>query len=55
MVFVLEHGGKDLESFVLLNFDEAQSLLVQVNHEALALLLVGMVNSISDPFSIKKL
>ncbi|XP_030457147.1 serine/threonine-protein kinase haspin homolog isoform X2 [Syzygium oleosum] len=30
MVFVLEHGGKDLESFVLLNFDEARSLLVQV-------------------------
>ncbi|KAF3956877.1 hypothetical protein ACB098_03G007000 [Castanea mollissima] len=30
VIFVLEHGGKDLESFVLLNFDEAQSLLVQV-------------------------
>ncbi|XP_019054940.1 PREDICTED: serine/threonine-protein kinase haspin homolog isoform X2 [Nelumbo nucifera] len=30
VVFVLEHGGKDLESFVLLNFDEARSLLVQV-------------------------
>ncbi|KAG7024044.1 Serine/threonine-protein kinase haspin-like protein [Cucurbita argyrosperma subsp. argyrosperma] len=30
VVFVLQHGGKDLESFVLLNFDEAQSLLVQV-------------------------
>jgi serine/threonine-protein kinase haspin len=30
VVFVLQHGGKDLESFVLSNFDEAQSLLVQV-------------------------
>uniref|UniRef100_A0A9I9DAI9 Protein kinase domain-containing protein n=1 Tax=Cucumis melo TaxID=3656 RepID=A0A9I9DAI9_CUCME len=30
VVFVLQHGGKDLESFVLLNYDEAQSLLVQV-------------------------
>ncbi|RVW77373.1 Serine/threonine-protein kinase haspin-like [Vitis vinifera] len=30
VVFVLEHGGKDLESFVLLNFDEVRSLLVQV-------------------------
>ncbi|KAL5582731.1 hypothetical protein UlMin_015173 [Ulmus minor] len=30
VAFVLEHGGKDLESFVLLNFDEAQTLLVQV-------------------------
>lgn len=29
-MFVLEHGGKDLESFVLLNFDEARSLLIQV-------------------------
>ncbi|KAL0364890.1 UNVERIFIED_CONTAM: Serine/threonine-protein kinase haspin [Sesamum angustifolium] len=29
-VFVQEHGGRDLESFVLLNFDEARSLLVQV-------------------------
>lgn len=27
---MLEHGGKDLESFILLNFDEARSLLVQV-------------------------
>ncbi|XWS42284.1 hypothetical protein CRYUN_Cryun16bG0001600 [Craigia yunnanensis] len=30
VVFVLQHGGKDLESFVLENFDEARSLLVQV-------------------------
>ncbi|CAN0897301.1 Serine/threonine-protein kinase haspin homolog [Linum grandiflorum] len=30
VVFVLQHGGKDLESFVLLNFDEARSLLVQI-------------------------
>ncbi|PKI53069.1 hypothetical protein CRG98_026530 [Punica granatum] len=30
VVFILEHGGKDLESFVLLNFDEARSLLIQV-------------------------
>ncbi|GAU11411.1 hypothetical protein TSUD_344020 [Trifolium subterraneum] len=30
MVFVQQHGGKDLESFVLLNFDEAKTLLVQV-------------------------
>ncbi|KAI9382907.1 hypothetical protein POPTR_013G003600v4 [Populus trichocarpa] len=30
VVFVLQHGGKDLESFVLLNFDEVHSLLVQV-------------------------
>ncbi|CAI9101377.1 OLC1v1038687C1 [Oldenlandia corymbosa var. corymbosa] len=30
IVFVQEHGGQDLESFVLLNFDEARSLLVQV-------------------------
>ncbi|KAL3349861.1 hypothetical protein AABB24_022762 [Solanum stoloniferum] len=30
VVFVQEHGGKDLESFVLLNFDEARSLLSQV-------------------------
>ncbi|KAJ0980008.1 hypothetical protein J5N97_015482 [Dioscorea zingiberensis] len=30
LVFILAHGGKDLESFVLLNFDEARSLLVQV-------------------------
>ncbi|XP_022720153.1 serine/threonine-protein kinase haspin homolog [Durio zibethinus] len=30
VVFVLQHGGKDLESFVLKNFDEARSLLVQV-------------------------
>lgn len=29
-VFVQEHGGQDLESFVLLNFNEARSLLVQV-------------------------
>ncbi|CAH9141136.1 unnamed protein product [Cuscuta epithymum] len=29
LVFVQEHGGKDLESFVLLNYDEARSLLVQ--------------------------
>lgn len=29
-VFVQEHGGQDLESFVLLNFNEACSLLVQV-------------------------
>ncbi|KAJ0095578.1 hypothetical protein Patl1_15871 [Pistacia atlantica] len=36
VVFVLQHGGKDLESFVLLNFDEARSLLVQVT-AALAL------------------
>ncbi|KAI7729922.1 hypothetical protein M8C21_001225 [Ambrosia artemisiifolia] len=30
VVFVQEHGGQDLESFVLLNFSEACSLLVQV-------------------------
>ncbi|PON98252.1 Tyrosine-protein kinase [Trema orientale] len=30
VMFVLEHGGKDLESFVLLNFNEAQTFLVQV-------------------------
>ncbi|CAO2832487.1 unnamed protein product [Amaranthus hypochondriacus] len=30
VVSVLEHGGTDLESFVLLDFNEAQSLLVQV-------------------------
>ncbi|XP_050382945.1 serine/threonine-protein kinase haspin homolog [Argentina anserina] len=30
VVFVLEHGGEDLESFVLLDFNEARSLLVQV-------------------------
>ncbi|MED6196558.1 hypothetical protein PIB30_048582 [Stylosanthes scabra] len=30
VIFVLEHGGKDLESFVLLNYDEARTLLVQV-------------------------
>ncbi|XP_051146488.1 serine/threonine-protein kinase haspin homolog [Andrographis paniculata] len=30
VMFVQEHGGRDLESFVLLNFDEARSLLVQV-------------------------
>ncbi|XP_017232894.1 serine/threonine-protein kinase haspin homolog isoform X1 [Daucus carota subsp. sativus] len=30
IIFVQEHGGQDLESFVLLNFDEARSLLVQV-------------------------
>ncbi|WCJ26853.1 hypothetical protein M5689_008640 [Euphorbia peplus] len=30
VVFVLQHGGKDLENFVLANFDEARSLLVQV-------------------------
>lgn len=30
MVFVQEHGGQDLESFVLQTFDEARSLLVQV-------------------------
>nr|XP_027114938.1 serine/threonine-protein kinase haspin homolog isoform X2 [Coffea arabica] len=30
VVFVQEHGGKDLESFVLLNTDEARSLLLQV-------------------------
>lgn len=29
VVFVLEHGG-NLESFVLLNFDEARSLLVHI-------------------------
>ncbi|CAN4110878.1 unnamed protein product [Withania somnifera] len=29
-VFIQEHGGKDLESFVLLNFDEARSLLSRV-------------------------
>ncbi|WOL10231.1 serine/threonine-protein kinase [Canna indica] len=29
IVFVLADGGKDLESFVLLNYDEARSLLVQ--------------------------
>ncbi|MBA0843656.1 hypothetical protein Goarm_000825 [Gossypium armourianum] len=31
LVFVLQHGGKDLESFVLENFDEARSLLVQLS------------------------
>ncbi|CAM8920985.1 unnamed protein product [Rhodiola kirilowii] len=30
VIFVLEHGGKDLERFVLMNFDEARSLLVQI-------------------------
>ncbi|KAL6132842.1 hypothetical protein ACLB2K_065081 [Fragaria x ananassa] len=30
VVFVLEHGGQDFENFVLLNCDEARSLLVQV-------------------------
>ncbi|CAN1161679.1 Serine/threonine-protein kinase haspin homolog [Linum perenne] len=30
VVFILQHGGKDLESFVLLNFDEARSLLAQI-------------------------
>ncbi|KAI4330477.1 hypothetical protein MLD38_028764 [Melastoma candidum] len=30
VIFVLEHGGKDLEKFGLLNFEEAKSLLVQV-------------------------
>ncbi|KAK7379153.1 hypothetical protein VNO80_04606 [Phaseolus coccineus] len=30
MVFVQEHGGKDLEGFALLNFDEARALLAQV-------------------------
>ncbi|KAJ4954743.1 hypothetical protein NE237_011526 [Protea cynaroides] len=30
VVFVLAHGGQDLESFVLLNFNESRSLLVQV-------------------------
>ncbi|CAA7388380.1 unnamed protein product [Spirodela intermedia] len=30
IVFVLADGGRDLESFVLFNFDEARSLLVQV-------------------------
>ncbi|XAR52751.1 Non-specific serine/threonine protein kinase [Bertholletia excelsa] len=30
VVFVQGHGGQDLESFVLFNFDEARSLLVQV-------------------------
>ncbi|GMN44113.1 hypothetical protein TIFTF001_013304 [Ficus carica] len=30
VVFVLAHGGKDLESFVLLNFNEARTLLLQV-------------------------
>ncbi|KAF3793275.1 Serine/threonine-protein kinase haspin [Nymphaea thermarum] len=30
VVFILEDGGKDLESFVLKNFDEARSLLIQV-------------------------
>ncbi|KAL1350759.1 serine/threonine-protein kinase haspin homolog [Arachis hypogaea] len=29
VVFVQEHGGKDLESFVLLNYEEARTLLVQ--------------------------
>ncbi|CAN6469630.1 unnamed protein product [Victoria cruziana] len=30
VVFILEDGGKDLESFVLKNFNEARSLLIQV-------------------------
>ncbi|KAK9938860.1 hypothetical protein M0R45_015576 [Rubus argutus] len=30
VLFILEHGVEDLESFVLLNFDEGRSLLVQV-------------------------
>ncbi|KAK9692110.1 hypothetical protein RND81_09G241300 [Saponaria officinalis] len=30
VVSILEHGGRDLESFVLSDFNEAQSLLVQV-------------------------
>ncbi|XP_035841559.1 serine/threonine-protein kinase haspin homolog isoform X2 [Helianthus annuus] len=30
VVLVQEHGGQDLESFVLLDFNEARSLLVQV-------------------------
>ncbi|EPS65271.1 hypothetical protein M569_09499, partial [Genlisea aurea] len=30
VLFIQEHGGKDLESFVLVNFDEARSLIVQV-------------------------
>lgn len=35
IVFVLADGGKDLESFVLLNFNEARSLLVQVTLSAI--------------------
>ncbi|GMH13119.1 hypothetical protein Nepgr_014960 [Nepenthes gracilis] len=34
VVFVLEHGGTDLESFVLLDFNEARSLLAQVNRKS---------------------
>ncbi|KAH9610413.1 hypothetical protein KSS87_008047 [Heliosperma pusillum] len=30
VVSILEHGGKDLEGFVLVDFNEAQSLLLQV-------------------------
>lgn len=30
VVFVQEHGGRDLESFVLLNYEEVRSLLIQV-------------------------
>lgn len=30
VVFVLADGGRDLESFVLVNFNEARSLLLQV-------------------------
>lgn len=34
VVFVLEHGGTDLESFVLSDFDEAKSLLAQVDKQS---------------------
>lgn len=41
VVFVQEHGGRDLESFVLLDFDEARSLLVQVRSFSYTYLLPG--------------
>lgn len=31
VVSILEHGGKDLENFVLSDFNEAHSLLTQVS------------------------
>lgn len=42
IVFVCSNGGKDLESFRLRTFAEAQSLLLQVRHPSLVVVGVAM-------------
>ncbi|KAK8994254.1 hypothetical protein V6N11_045353 [Hibiscus sabdariffa] len=48
LVFVLQHGGKDLESFVLENFDEARSLLVQLRENLSIVLQVTAALAVAE-------